>query len=171
MSLGTSRRESLELRGSTGSRTDNRNRQQQNNAPEEEGVPLTEIKCKGESWECCRQTDPQQKFTERLHAALLADKHLLHSFSQEGRVKNGRSDEAGKQIQEGKMQDRENRREWEPDASLLQTFKLLSLLAGPEFLLFLFDVKGVWFNLVQTGAPVLLLKGNLFLNLQQLLDV
>eukprot|EP00064_Thunnus_orientalis_P017502 superscaffoldBa00003736_g17585 len=57
------------------------------------------------------------------------------------------------------------------DISLLQPLELLSFLTAPEFLLFLFNVWGLWVLLVQTGAPLLLLRGNLFFTLQQLLDV
>ncbi len=39
--------------------------------------------------------------------------------------------------------------------SLLLQYKLLSLLTGAEFLLFLFNLWRLWVLLVQTGAPLL----------------
>ena len=45
------------------------------------------------------------------------------------------------------------------------------LLISPQFLLFIFNVWGLWVLLAQTGDPLLLLGGNLFLTKQQLLDI
>ena len=48
---------------------------------------------------------------------------------------------------------------------VFEPLKLLSLLTGSDFLLFLFNMFGLWVLLSQTGAPllltVLLLRGNL----------
>ena len=57
--------------------------------------------------------------------------------------------------------------------SLLLQLKLLSLLTGAEFLLFLFNLWRLWVLLVQTGAPLLktelLLRENLLLLLTDML--
>jgi hypothetical protein len=53
--------------------------------------------------------------------------------------------------------------------------KLLFLLTGPDFLLFLFNLCGLWVLLLQTGAPllltVLLLRGNLLFRDRELQGV
>ena len=56
-----------------------------------------------------------------------------------------------------------------------EPLKLLFLLTGPDFLLFLFNLFGLWVLLSQTGAPllltVLLLRGNLLFRDRELQGV
>ncbi|CAB1436157.1 unnamed protein product [Pleuronectes platessa] len=60
---------------------------------------------------------------------------------------------------------------WELDIGLLKLLKLISLLIGPRFLLFLFNKGGLLVFLVHKGAPLMLLRGNLIFIHRQLLYV